>query len=68
VFQKLVENQLGAKRSKCKFGVSQVEYLGHIISGNGVVTDPNKVKAMWDWPKPKIVKKLRGFLGVNWIL
>jgi RNase H-like domain found in reverse transcriptase len=64
MFQKLVENQLGAKRSKCEFEVSQVEYLRHIISENGVSTDPNKVKAIKDWPKPKTVKELRDFLDL----
>ncbi|GAB2299811.1 hypothetical protein Dimus_038583 [Dionaea muscipula] len=58
-------NRLYAKLSKCSFGQEQVEYLGHIIDGNGVRTDPQNIEAMKDWPKPKNVKALRGFLGLT---
>lgn len=43
-------------------GVRQVEYLGHIISGDGLKKDPAKVKCMVEWPVPKNLKALRGFL------
>jgi hypothetical protein len=65
VLQLLKEKQLYAKPSKCFFGVKEVEYLGHIVSHEGVKVDPNKIKAMMGWPIPKTLKNLRGFLGLT---
>ncbi|XP_059277563.1 uncharacterized mitochondrial protein AtMg00860-like [Lycium ferocissimum] len=65
VLHLLRQNQLFAKRSKCEFSQPQVEYLGHIIAGDGVSTDENKVAAMVDWPQPVTLKELRGFLGLT---
>jgi hypothetical protein len=48
VLQLLKEQQLYVKPSKCFFGVKEVEYLGHIVSHEGVNVDPNKIKAMMD--------------------
>ncbi|GKC83138.1 putative mitochondrial protein [Tanacetum coccineum] len=50
MLQVMQDNTLFAKKSKCSFAVSQVEYLGHIISTQGVSTDPSKIKAMQKWP------------------
>ena len=61
----LLENKLYAKRSKCVFGCVEMEYLGHLISGQGVRIDPKKTEAMWQWPIPTFVKALRGFLGLT---
>ena len=41
------------KPSKCAFSQEQIEYLGHIVSGNGVQADQRKIEAMVDWPLPK---------------
>jgi hypothetical protein len=57
--------QLYSKISKCFFGVKEVEYLGHIVSHERIKVDPNKIKAMMDWPIPKTLKNLRGFLGLT---
>ena len=46
VFQILRQNQLYAKRSKCTFFTEKVEYLGFIVSKDGVSTDPTKIEAV----------------------
>jgi hypothetical protein len=48
--------------SKCAFAQDELEYLGHIISGAGVATDPRKTQAMIQCPTPTNVTKLKGFL------
>jgi len=61
----LRQNMLFAKLSKCKFGSGEVKYLDHIITAQGVCADPGKIQAMVDWPFPKNIKALRGFLGLT---
>ena len=63
VLETLAKHQLYAKQSMCMFATNEVEYLGHLISGKGVRIDPMKTVAMQQWPVPKDVKALRGFLG-----
>ncbi|XP_026444472.1 uncharacterized protein LOC113344718 [Papaver somniferum] len=58
-------NQLTANISKCSFGHPEIEYLGHIITGNGFMADPDKISAMVDWPIPTNITGLRGFLGLT---
>ena len=64
-FQILQENTLFAKKSKCHFAVPEIEYLGHIVSGQGVTVDPKKTAAIREWPTPKTLKSLRGFNGLT---
>lgn len=64
VLEVMQANTLYAKHSKCTFAMDKVEYLGHLISGEGVSTDPSKIQSMKDWPVPSNVKQLRGFLGL----
>lgn len=56
------------KKSKCTFAARSIAYLGHIISGQGVATDPSKVEAMVNWPSPTNIKELRSFFGTGGIL
>lgn len=65
VFDVLRREQLYAKLSKCHWAKSQVEYLGHIVSADGIRMDPRKTSAVKDWPKPTNVSDLRKFLGLT---
>lgn len=56
VFSIIRAHKLFIKESKCSFGQTQLEYLGHIISGEGVATDTSKVQTMVEWPAPKNIK------------
>ncbi|PNX92431.1 Ty3/gypsy retrotransposon protein, partial [Trifolium pratense] len=61
----LQDNTLYVKLSKCSFGVLEIEYLGHVVTGQGVSMDKDKVQAVVNWPTPSNVKQLRGFLGLT---
>jgi hypothetical protein len=61
----LSQHKLFLKHSKCAFGTSKVEYLGHIVRKDGVWVDPKKIEVMKDWPHPKTLKILCGFLGLT---
>ena len=65
VLELLQQHQLYAKRSKCVFGCPEVEYLGHIISDQGVSANPRKTTDMVTWPTLTSVKVLKGFLGLT---
>jgi hypothetical protein len=64
VFQRLRENKLYAKLEKCEFGVTEMDFLGHRITQEGLMMDDHKVKAILDWEPPKSVPALRSFLGL----
>lgn len=68
VLEALKENNLVIKLKKCAFGLSNVAYLGHIISQAGVATDPRKVDKILTWLVPKNVTELRKFLGMMGII
>lgn len=52
-------------RNVQEFGHSEVSYLDHIISRQGIAAYPKKIEVMRSWPEPKTMTKLRGFLGVT---
>ena len=64
VLKLLLQHQWQVKLSKCAFAQKQVVYLGHVISGQGVATDPSKISTIQNWPSPVSVKEVRGFLGL----
>jgi hypothetical protein len=64
VLQRLREHQLYAKFSKCEFWIKEVPFLGHMVSPEGIVVDPSKVKEVLEWKPPMTVSKVRSFLGL----
>jgi hypothetical protein len=65
VFATLRDHKFYLKERKCVFGKKELIYLGHVISGEGVATNPQKTEAMLKWPTPMTVTDLRGFLGLT---
>lgn len=65
VLEVLRSNSLFTKLSKCSFAQSEIEYLGHIISKDGVATDSNKLSIIQQWPSPTTITELRVFLGLT---
>ena len=63
VFNKLKEVGLKLKPSKCDLFKQPINYLGHVVSKEGVSTDPEKIKAVTEWPQPTTVTEVRSFLG-----
>ena len=64
VLQLLRDHQLYAKFNKCEFWLTEVCFLGHVVSASGVSVDPEKVKAVMSWERPKSVFEIRSFLGL----
>ena len=60
-FEILRQHQFFVKLNKCAFGLQELEYLGHIVTSQGVKVDQNKIMAMLNWPRPTNVSELRGF-------
>lgn len=56
---------LTLKLSKCNFFKKQITYLGHVLDSEGLLTTPEKVKAVQNFPKPTDIKSLRSFLGFS---
>ena len=63
VLQLLRDHQLYAKFSKCEFWLTKVRFVGHVVSASGVLVDPEKVKAVMSWDRPKLVFEIRSFFG-----
>ena len=64
VLDTLRQHQLYAKFSKCEFWLSEVMFLDHLISGEGIRVDPAKVEAMSSLERPKTMTEIMSFLGL----
>jgi hypothetical protein len=64
VLELLRKHHFYAKLSKCEFNKSEVHFLGHVVSAEGIKVDDRKIAAVAEWPVPTDVGKLRSFLGL----
>ena len=60
----LETESLYAKFSKCEFELEEIPYLGHKINAEGVSVDEEKIQVIKEWPRPKNLTQLRGFIGL----
>lgn len=65
VFDRLRDANLKLQPSKCHFLRTEIDYLGFVVSENGVKPNPLKVKGIMEYPRPTNVTELKGFLGVT---
>jgi hypothetical protein len=64
VLKRLREHKLLANRKKSEFFLESIEFLGHVLSADGLRPDPNKIKAIEEWKQPQSQKGVRSFLGL----
>ncbi|KAI3779509.1 hypothetical protein L2E82_09230 [Cichorium intybus] len=64
VLRTLKNEQLYAKLSKCDFWLQEVQFLGHVVSVEGIKVDPAKIEAVMKWEPPKTPTEVRSFLGL----
>jgi len=64
VLNRLREVGLKVKPSKCEFFKTQIQFLGHMVSAQGIQPLPEKVQAIHDWPKPHCLRDVRAFYGL----
>ena len=64
VFERLKQAGLKLHGTKCSLFQRRVSFLGHVLSGDGIEVQAEKVKAVRDWPVPKNISELRSFLGM----
>nr|GEX79571.1 putative reverse transcriptase domain-containing protein [Tanacetum cinerariifolium] len=62
ILELLKNKELYAKFSKCKFWLSKLKFLGHVIDSEGIHVDPTKIESIKDWASPKILTEIRPFL------
>ena len=65
VLRWLCDNNLFVKPKKCRFRVTEVDFLGMIVSCDGIKMDPEKVNAILKWPEPTNVKQVHAFLSLS---
>ncbi len=65
ILDRLQKENIILSPKKCKFGVGEVEFLGHLVDGNGIQMMRDKLEAIAGWPPPGNITQLRQFLGLT---
>ncbi|GJR37159.1 putative nucleotidyltransferase, ribonuclease H [Tanacetum coccineum] len=65
VLELLKKEKLYAKFSKCEFWLREVQFLGHVINGNGIHVDPSKIEVVKNWKAPRTPTEVRSFVGLD---
>jgi hypothetical protein len=65
VLQTLRKHNLYTKFEKCDFNKKEIQYLGHVISSEGIVVDLENIKDIMEWPVPKNVADIQSFMGIT---
>jgi len=65
VLQRLGERHFTLNREKCHFAKRELNFLGHIVSADGLKKQPEKVRAIVDYPRPSTVKETHRFIGMS---
>lgn len=63
ILERLRKNRLYIKIEKCEFHQIEIQFLGYVISPNGLQMDSSKIKAIVDWPTPRSIKDVQRFIG-----
>ncbi|GJX80285.1 retrotransposon protein, putative, ty3-gypsy subclass [Tanacetum coccineum] len=66
VLELLKKEKLYAKFSKCEFWLREVQFLGHVINGNGIHVDPSKIEVVKNLEAPELRLRFHSFLGFGW--
>ena len=65
ILQVWTEYQLFVMFRKCGFFNDRIQYVGHVVSNDGISIDPNKIKSITEWPIPNNVTNIRSFMGIT---
>ena len=63
-FEILRKEKLYTKFSKCEFWLKEVQFMGHMVSNEGIKVDPTKIAAVLDWERPRTPTEVRSFMGL----
>ena len=68
MFRRLRESNVKLNPKKCSFVKQRVEYLGHVVTPEGISPNPDKERLVQEFPTPTNLKELRSFLGLRLII